>query len=883
MATNQSIAVFTRMSTCSMAIGTMLALLLSACGGDSSSSGPSGNGTSDSDIMADTFDDLPVCSDKREGVIAYVKDKKIAYVCEDGDWSVDGDENQKSSSSRHCEDCKDETVSSNSTDKMSDTQGSSSSVTPSDGDVSCSSKVPEPAEGSSSSSFVFEQNSSAYEQPEVVAVKDKSISGVSQKGPFVTGSAVKLYELDGKTYAQTGKNFTGKITTDDGKFSMSSITLVSQYALLESNGYFRNEISGNKSKWPITLYALTDLSDRKTVNINLLTHLEYDRVLYLVDSGIDFPSAKKLAEDEILNAFGIKGEFANFEDLDIFSEGEGNAALLAFNVLVLGKLENEMQEIDVADLTELLTKFALDIEKDGVWDDEATKTKIADWAQMKDFSDEFATLRSNIERWNLGVVPVFEKYVRNFWYTNYGLGKCSASNEAEVLAVKNVHSTKYDTQIRYICKDGAWKEATNIEKDTYLWTAGEDGEIRIGDVTLKMYDYDAMIKAWREASTLEAALGGCTEAREADLCLNTGKVNGVWYICKGREWESTNSITVDTQGWINGRDGDLQKGDSTDTFYKYDDALNKWLTATHNDTTLKLMGCTTNRFGEIAQSTTNDTYYVCKNMDWQKAQKIDYDTYGEKCTAKEIGRIIDGVVIATNMYYCTTNGWVSLKDGWSWEVPKDARLNPEITYGTMTDSRDNKIYKTVKIGGQVWMAENLDYADSVKTPSLKGKNWCFNNVLENCAVTGRLYTWAAAIDSVKLGPDADNPQGCSYGVTCIPAIVHGICPDGWHLPAIDEWEILFDEVGGQLTAGKILKSQTGWRINGNGTDAYGFSALPAGYRTDYDRFNNTEGYDAYFWSVKDNDVFSIQFSHKYDNVVFCVGRGYGYSVRCVQD
>ena len=82
MATNQSIAVFTRVSTCSMAIGTMLALLLSACGGDSSSSGPSGNGTSDSDIMADTFDDLPVCSDKREGVIAYVKDKKIAYVCE---------------------------------------------------------------------------------------------------------------------------------------------------------------------------------------------------------------------------------------------------------------------------------------------------------------------------------------------------------------------------------------------------------------------------------------------------------------------------------------------------------------------------------------------------------------------------------------------------------------------------------------------------------------------------------------------------------------------------------------------------------------------------------------------------------------------------------
>ena len=99
-------------------------------------------------------------------------------------------------------------------------------------------------------------------------------------------------------------------------------------------------------------------------------------------------------------------------------------------------------------------------------------------------------------------------------------------------------------------------------------------------------------------------------------------------------------------------------------------------------------------------------------------------------------------------------------EGWSWDTPKDAYLNPEIDYGSMTDSRDGQIYKTVKIGDQIWMAENLNYADSIKTPSLIGKSWCYANKAENCAVTGRLYTWTAAIDSVKLATDADNPLDC---------------------------------------------------------------------------------------------------------------------------
>lgn len=742
-----------------------LVILVVACGDDSSSSGPENATASDFDLVLATFDDLPTCSSKREGVTAYVKDEKIAYVCENADW-VEEYSDKVSSIGKN--------KSSSSSDKIK-----------------------------SSSSVEFKQDSTAYDTLPVVAVKNKSISGVLQKGPFVTGSAIKLYELDGENYVQTGKSFMGKIASDDGKFVMSSVTLASQYALFEANGYFRNEITGKKSSGTITLNALADLSERKSVNVNLLTHLEYERALYLVGMGINVLSAKKQAETEIFNAFGIQGEFANSEDLDIFSKSDGNAALLAFSVLML-------RDLSEADLTELLTKFATDIEKDGQWDDEATKAKIADWAQLKDVSGGLDSIRSNIKNWNLGTVPDFEKYVRNFWYKNYKLGDCDKAREGDVIATKNELSTTYGTNDRFICKSSTWVEASDAEKDFY----------------------------------------------------KSEKSSG-------------------------GADGELWEGLLTGKIYKYDLALDKWVMATHNDTTLKLMGCTANRMGEIGKSSTDDVYYVCENSDWRTAQEIDLDTYGEKCTSKEVGKTIEGVVTSTNKYYCTERGWVGLMGGWSWNVPKVARLNPEITYGAMMDSRDGKKYKTVVIGDQTWMAENLNYADSTTTVSLKGKSWCYNNVAANCGVAGRLYTWAATIDSVKLANDADDPQNCGSGKTCtLPAKVQGICPTGWHLPTQIEWSDLFTAVGGLAAAGKVLKSLSGWYSNGNGTDAAGFSALPAGSR-DYDGDFNTDGSNAYFWSASagdDDNAYYLYLHYRTETASLgCYYKSLAFSIRCVKD
>ena len=312
------------------------------------------------------------------------------------------------------------------------------------------------------------------------------------------------------------------------------------------------------------------------------------------------------------------------------------------------------------------------------------------------------------------------------------------------------------------------------------------------------------------------------------------------------------------------------------------------------DTVKALPECNASREGFIGKKDSS-SYVVCKNGSWEKAKEIDMDTYGKTCTNAEVGARTNGVVTETNKYYCTANGWVSLMS-WNWDVPKEAHFNPNITYGSMTDERDGKVYRTVQIGDQIWMAENLNYADSVKTPSLLERSWCYDNKTENCDVAGRLYTWAAAIDSVAL---YDNGKGvnCGDGVNCtMPKKVRGICPSGWHLPRYatiddDEFRIMYIAVG-EETAGKALKSQMGWEYYGNkyiGTDTLGFSGIPAGYRTDSGLFTAAGG-QAYFHTT----ITSADFSH---HTTIAVNLSYGsngifkqrlyksdaYSVRCIKD
>jgi len=160
--------------------------------------------------------------------------------------------------------------------------------------------------------------------------------------------------------------------------------------------------------------------------------------------------------------------------------------------------------------------------------------------------------------------------------------------------------------------------------------------------------------------------------------------------------------------------------------------------------------------------------------------------------------------------------------------------------GTIDDYRGRvkiKTYKTVQIGNQVWMAENLDFypgPNGAWNSKCHGDNYGDDNS-GSCGENGRLYDWATAMGL---------PPECNYtNKSCPPShegLLVGLCPNGFAIPRSEDWQQLVDYAGGNAIAGGRLKSRDGWSNNGNGTDNYGFNARPSGY--------------SYYWGIEDRDL-----------------------------
>lgn len=243
--------------------------------------------------------------------------------------------------------------------------------------------------------------------PSSAFTKDK-ISGVSQKGPFLNGSSLTAFELD-ENFAQTGKSFNTQILDNLGSFELNNITLLTHYAKLGANGYFFNETKNINSLSPIQLYALSDLSNKSTVNVNLLSTLEVSRVEYLISNGASFTEAKHQAQQEILNMFYIHiPSLTESELLNISVDGDNNAGLLAVSLILQGYRSE-------AELSQLLGDISTDIRTDGILNSPSLGSQLINDARLLDTIQ----IRHNIENkyLNLGittVIPHFENYIKQF-------------------------------------------------------------------------------------------------------------------------------------------------------------------------------------------------------------------------------------------------------------------------------------------------------------------------------------------------------------------------------------------------------------------------------------------------------------------------------------
>jgi len=169
-------------------------------------------------------------------------------------------------------------------------------------------------------------------------VKKEKVSGVSQKGPFVSGT-VKLFELD-KNYERTGTSFSGRIKEDkSGSYEITNVELASPYVELEATGKYINEITNIESEGSVTLKAIADIENKDKVSINVFTHLEHGKVLSLLKKGLSFAEAKKKAFEEVLTALGIDPVSGNSENMSLQAD---SVLLLASVLLQVGRSESEL-------------------------------------------------------------------------------------------------------------------------------------------------------------------------------------------------------------------------------------------------------------------------------------------------------------------------------------------------------------------------------------------------------------------------------------------------------------------------------------------------------------------------------------------------------------
>ncbi len=505
------------------------------------------------------------------------------------------------------------------------------------------------------------------------------------------------------------------------------------------------------------------------------------------------------------------------------------------------------------------------------------------------------------------------------------LGTCDASLQDSVRTESNVNLETYGQD--FVCDAGKWQDAEGYDIENGVPCTESLHDVVVGKL---LCGGDGK---WRKATEEELDMGAsCTEASEGIVSVEKGKT------CRDGEWVAA-STAEKTTGYAC-----VEKTASTVVTNGYVCEASSGTYAFREATSIeKTTGyaCTKENFDLVASG------YICRK-DSSGAYKWRLATAGEKTTGKKCS--MENQYELNNGYVCLATGYgdteslsslglvaclLGMKDAdsagtmeiissgtfaatdcnfWREATAREKFLGKTCILG-VNDSQyvkkdsiflckngawENRsgtvtflgqTYRTVQIGEQTWMAENMNFRYDHTTGATVSS--CYNPSLENCGTNGWSYPWISAMDFGKLF--SSDVRDCGYDVTCIKYVEHprGMCPEGWHLPSSEEWKTLRTYVANFLFNGKTdsvgyaLKSTSGWDNDGNGSDAFGFNALPTGYynATDqiyYDRLDNAyywssteyDRHDAYYWILK-SDANGLEEG--------AMGKYHSGAVRCVKD
>ncbi|WP_298767767.1 fibrobacter succinogenes major paralogous domain-containing protein [uncultured Fibrobacter sp.] len=285
------------------------------------------------------------------------------------------------------------------------------------------------------------------------------------------------------------------------------------------------------------------------------------------------------------------------------------------------------------------------------------------------------------------------------------------------------------------------------------------------------------------------------------------------------------------------------------------------------DTMSELPGCTESKEGFVVYVIEDEDTVVCVSGVW-RIVGMNAGIESSSGIAGKSSSSYSPVEMSSTMLSSSSSAMPPVNSSSSLVNESSSSSKVSVTRLTMTDSRDKRVYRSVAIGEQVWMAENMNYDGAEIDGASSYLGWCYKNEETYCDKYGRLYNWKTAKD---------------------------ICPEGWHLPSLEEWNVLVATVGDSLTAGGLLKSTDSWMeltsdaVSVNGLDLYGFAALPAGFRKeDYSdgRYFDIEKF-ANFWTSSVNgesDAYHITMRYDSEKVSVIVDpMEYALSVRCLKN